>query len=381
MGGEAIKTHQYFSYLLSRDYDVYLCVHERCEREIKDHFPPERLIIVRETKLDIILWLSRVGRPLLNLNFFLRAKKLVLSKNFKNAIWHYVSPISPVEPRPIPKDIPVVIGPVNGNIYYPPGFEGRSSLRSRLIKRLHRPAQILCSVLFGDKKRAQLILNSGFTRTMDSLRWAGVSLGQTKDVMDSGLPDYILNAEPKAHQGRNGKFVSLGRLIDFKGHDFSIRAIAKCSDDIELTIYGEGDERQSLMALVRELGIEDRVTFAGWLDHEKITEVMAQYRGFVFPSLADANGIVMQEMMMLGLPVITLNWGGPSQLATPESAYYIDPTNEEDVVDQIAKAMTELTEDDALATKLAMNAREIATERFVWSEVGKTWADAYSELT
>ena len=380
MGGEAIKAYQYFAYLLSENYDAYLCVHQRCEEEIKGHFPSERLIIVDEDKLDIALWRSRFGKLLLTQYFFLRAKKTILAKNFDNAIWHYVSPISPVEPRPVPRGIPVVIGPLNGNITYPSGFQNRLSARSKIVQRMHRPAQFLCRAVFGDKRRAQLILNSGFLRTRQSLSWAGVRVGNTLDVVDSGLPEYISNAEPIAHHGRNGRFVSLGRLVDFKGHDLAVRALSKCPDDATLTIYGEGHERSSLVALAKDLGLEDRVIFAGWLDHNKIVPTMAQYRGFVFPSLADANGIVMQEMMMLGLPVIALNWGGPSQLATAESAYYVDPINADQVVEQIAAAMTELSEDGDLATKIAKNARQIAAENFVWSKVGKAWADKYTEL-
>src|SRR6185436_6751806 len=117
------------------------------------------------------------------------------------------------------------------------------------------------------------------------------------------------------HEGRNLKFVHNGRLVAHKGADLAIRALSRTKHPVELEIVGRGPERERLERLAKKLFVSERVKFTPWIeDHSKLPEYMRQFRGMVFPSLAEANGIVVQEAMVMGLPVICLDWGGPSLL-------------------------------------------------------------------
>ncbi len=381
MGGEAIKAYQYFDYLLRQGYDVTLCTHERCRNAIIDDFPKDRMIFIEDDRVSIFLWKSHIFRPLLNIYFQILNRSELLKRGLGDAIWHFVTPISPVEPKMFPKGQDVVIGPLSGNIYYPSGFMSRIEPQRRLAMYLHRPAQWLCRMLIGDKRRAAVILNSGYERTRKSLSWAGADPANIQDVIDSALPDYVNDATPTMHQGENKNFVSLGRFVDDKGLDLGIKALAQCPPDFTLTLYGGGAEEQSWRKLAADLGVADRVNFAGWLEHADIVSVMSKYRGFVFPTLAEANGIVIQEMMMLGLPVVTLKWGGPADLASDNAAMFVEPVDEEHVVDGLAKAMMALADDADLANRVAEQARSEAEGRFTWDAVGQSWAAAYEKLT
>jgi hypothetical protein len=64
--------------------------------------------------------------------------------------------------------------------------------------------------------------------------------------------------------------------------------------------------------LTAALEFENRIHFIEWIPgHRKVAEMFGNYRGIVFPGLAEANGIVAQEAMVQELPVITLDWGLP----------------------------------------------------------------------
>ena len=104
---------------------------------------------------------------------------------------------------------------------------------------------------------------------------------------------------------------------------------------------------------------------------------MPDYRAFVAPSLAEANGISVQEAMMAGLPVICLKWGGPELLADAESAVLIEPRSHDQVVRDIAEAMAALATDPDRANRLASRARTIAEHRFGWNSVASEWQAAY----
>ena len=110
--------------------------------------------------------------------------------------------------------------------------------------------------------------------------------------------------------------------------------------------------------------------------------MLRAYRAFVFPSLAEANGIVVQEAMVQGLPVIACNWGGPALLVTPETGILIDPISEEHVIAELAAAMDRLAEDGEMAERMSVNARTRArTKGFLWSDVIRNWRPVYAKVS
>lgn len=377
MGGEAIKAYQYFRWLLDQDINAVLVTHGRNRRELDQHFSSERVLFVEETLLQGFLWRSRVLRPLLSVHFHRAAARLVRRFDRSTTVIHYICPISPVTLRFPPHGYRVVMGPLNGNLGYPPAFRHRLGRRQRLEQALYALIQRAWGVMFGDKRRAETILVSGGERTRAALRLAGVAEGRMFDVLDAGVSTAMIRLGPTRHEGRNPHFVALGRFDAYKGYDLTIRAIAAADDDIRVTIFGDGYMRAPLQELAVSLGVAERVAFPGWLAHKNLPE-LRRYRGFVFPTLAEANGIVIQEAMMLGLPVVTLRWGGPALLADDDSALFIDPDGEDEVVAGLAEAMNLLASDPDLANRIRARAQARAQEAFGWDSVAVSWSSHYA---
>ena len=106
--------------------------------------------------------------------------------------------------------------------------------------------------------------------------------------------------------------------------------------------------------------------------------ILAQARAFVFPSLAEANGIVVQEAMMTGLPVVALDWGGPAALLDADTGILIEPSSEEHVIETLAAAMVRLGSDADEAERLSKNARAAAEAAgFAWAELLASWIKIY----
>lgn len=379
MGGEAIKAYQYAKYLEGIGRDFLVITHGRCRFEVERALPPERYRIIDDDSVMLALWRSRIFASWLNIYFHSLVRRRILAEGFdpNTHILHYIAPISPVAVRLPPPGFEVVIGPLSGNIYYPPAFRHRMGLKDRVRDAFHPMSQRLFGALYGDKRKANALLVSGYERTRASLRLAGCRDAQMLDVLDSGIGHDIAAAARYEHTGKNHAFVCLGRFVDYKGFDLAIKAIARLKAPYCLDIYGDGAERSRLEMLVQELDVADRVTFRGWLPHAELAERFRQYRGYVFPTLGEANGIVMQEMMMLGLPVITLRWGGPEMLANDDSAIYIDPIDEGHVVNGIVDAMQNLADYPDRATDISTKARSVAEARFTWLEVANSWMQGY----
>jgi glycogen(starch) synthase len=107
--------------------------------------------------------------------------------------------------------------------------------------------------------------------------------------------------------------VSVGRIDPRKGIDTAIRALAQLPAEAHLTIAGEGDdaELRRLQALVAELGLGDRVVFAGFQDPAAL---YARADAVVFPVTWDEPwGLVPLEAMAHGVPVIATGRGGSAE--------------------------------------------------------------------
>ena len=384
MGGESIKALQIYQSLVARGVRVHQITHARVRDELSRIVPDMNVSFVEEDRTDGILWRTKPIRGLSTPYFMKRAATIAqqLVDAHPGAIVHYTSPISPVLPLPRIRRARVVVGPLNGNIHHPAAFRGRESRQEILRRVLMSPSQLFHRAFFSGKQSADVLLVAGGERTYESLRIAGCLPKQFRDSLDSGVSDE-LKTEPIIEQsGINLRFVHNGRLVPYKGTDLAIRAIAAAQEPIELDIIGRGPAFDGLQRLVQDLNLGDRVRFLDWINHDEMLGVLRQYRAAVFPSLAEANGIVVQEAMMMGLPVIALNWGGPALLVTPETGILIEPLSEEAVIQDLAHAMDQLATDGDRAAEMARAGRRIALERgFSWADMIENWMALYRELS
>ena len=96
-----------------------------------------------------------------------------------------------------------------------------------------------------------------------------------------------------------------GRFSREKSLDMLLRSLAVLppATPYRLILAGGGPEEPRLRRLAEALGIAPRLHFAGWVPRERIADYYAAADLFVFPSAADAGGLVLMEAMQLGLPL------------------------------------------------------------------------------
>ena len=106
----------------------------------------------------------------------------------------------------------------------------------------------------------------------------------------------------RKEHGLKGKVVaSVGRLSFEKNIDLVIRAMKDV--DATLLIVGDGPSRPSLESLVKELGIEDKVVFTGYIDNERLLDAYAASDMLVSASRFETQGLSVLEAMAAGIPV------------------------------------------------------------------------------
>lgn len=384
MGGEAIKALHIYLELAAQGARVHQITHERARQELTANFPQMSVSYVPDTLLEKLLYRGRLFEQLLNY-IFLRAaarQARILLKSSPNAVVHFTSPVSPILPYPRIPGAQVVIGPNNGNIHYPPAFRNREPLPYKVRRWLHPPMQFLHRLGPSGKRRASALLVAGGERTYESLRMAGCRDEQFVDSIDSGVLTRLFEAPRIEHRGQNLRFFHNGRLVEHKGTDLVLKAVAKTKLPVEMDIIGRGPQLPALRALAQELRLGERVRFIEWVaDHTELTRMLRSYRAFVFPSLAEANGIVVQEAMMQGMPVIALDWGGPQLLVTQETGILVEPHSEAQTIQDLADAMDRLAADGELAERMSVEARERAIcNGYLWRDIVRGWRGLYARL-
>jgi 1,2-diacylglycerol 3-alpha-glucosyltransferase len=105
----------------------------------------------------------------------------------------------------------------------------------------------------------------------------------------------------------------VGRLAREKGLDFLLRAFAKVTatrPQARLLLVGKGPEEDDLQETAQELGLGERVIFAGAVPHSEVPHYAAAADLFVFSSVTETQGLVLIEAMAAGTPVVAVEAPG-----------------------------------------------------------------------
>jgi glycosyltransferase involved in cell wall biosynthesis len=186
------------------------------------------------------------------------------------------------------------------------------------------------------------------------------------------LARHSTNLEPLWKIGRDRSYegegpmrlLAVGRLIPRKGFDRLLRALRLACErgaDITLTLVGLGPSEDELRALTSELGVDERVEFAGFVDQDGLPERYGAADAFAFPSLDDPFGFVLLEAMAAGLPVVSSPLAGatPDLVVDGANGLVADPNE----IDATAGALARLATDRGLRERLGQAAHAATLSR------------------
>ena len=195
--------------------------------------------------------------------------------------------------------------------------------------------------------------------------------------------DFLEGAETGKCHDDKANLLFVGRLVPYKGADMLIEAISKLPKEIQnqikLTIVGDGSEITNLKAMVQEFGLENLVTFTGWIKQQETLEFYQKSDIFCFPSVREFGGAVVLEAMACGLPCIVVNNGGIGEYVTEETGFKIDPDSKEYVTQQLANKIGTLVTDEQLRKQMSANSVERVRE-FEWGYKAEKIVEIYQKM-
>ena len=164
--------------------------------------------------------------------------------------------------------------------------------------------------------------------------------------------------------GETFELVTVARLNPAKGHDVTMRALARLRGsgrNVRLSIVGAGPEQSALEALRTRLGLDGIVHLAGSLSEDDVIQRLGSADAFVLASRSEPLGVAYMEAMALGLPTIGTDAGGVGEIITDGHDGLLVPPEDDD---RLAAAITRLQDDSELRVRLGRNARQTIVDRF-----------------
>lgn len=214
--------------------------------------------------------------------------------------------------------------------------------------------EILQSVLSEEEMKKATVVNPGIAHTPPTISSKKIS-------------------EMKRIHGLEGKRIifSLGRLINRKGFDKSLKSLPYIEKESRETVYvlaGSGPAEEELRGMIRRARLEDKVIMTGEISEEEKWMWLHLCDLFLMPSRDidgdfEGFGIVFLEANMAGKPVVAGNEGGVKDAVEEGvNGFLVNPRDEKD----ISRAVVSLLKNKELREKMGRQGKQRARKKFSW---------------
>lgn len=162
--------------------------------------------------------------------------------------------------------------------------------------------------------------------------------------------------------GKPVRFLNIGRLVSVKGQRdliLAFQTFLEAYPDALLHIAGQGPESANLLALIKKLGLENKVSLLG--NSNDVPGLLQSYDCFVFPSLSEGFSGAIVEAMMSGLPVLASDIPANREVIQHLTTGYLFETAS---ITATCQAMIWFVNNRQLAGYLAAKAHDYAVQHF-----------------
>ncbi|MBL3575395.1 glycosyltransferase family 4 protein [Rhodovulum sulfidophilum] len=295
-------------------------------------------------------------------------------------IVHRVTPltpttVSPLAARTAAAGVPFVLGPLNGGVPWPRGFDAARRREREWLSYVRGAYR-----MFPGRRRM-------LTATAAVLAGSHHTASEIPDACADRVVYLPENAIDPARFNRLAaqdisgplRAVFIGRLVPYKGPDMAIEATAPllASGQLQLDMIGDGPMQAELEAQVAALGLGGSVRFHGRLDHARVQDVAAAANLLLFPSIREFGGGVVLEAMSLGVVPLVVDYAGPGELVTTETGYKVPIGPRAEIVRDLRARLEALTEDPSELPQLGRAARDRVLTGFTWAAKAHQVGEVY----
>jgi len=269
--------------------------------------------------------------------------------------------------------VPVVIHTVHGPAFY----AEQGWLENTLYRRLERYAA----------RRTSRIISVADAMTNQYVA-AGVAPREKFVTIYSGMEvEPFLRADGAREQVRRELDIpsdalvvgKIARLFHLKGHEDLLRAFAQISGQFPkawLLFVGDGILRDQLKELAQQLGVGERLRFAGLVRPERVPDMIKAMDLLVHASLREGLARVLPQALLSGCPVVSYDVDGAREVIRDGETGFLVPARS---VDGLKRAMERALGDLPRARSMALRGRELFTDQFRAETMVRRIAELYEE--
>lgn len=293
-------------------------------------------------------------------------------------IVHRITPLSPtisssLAGRCARAGVPFVLGPLNGGVPWPAGFEAERRAEKEWLSHLRGAYKLLPGRAATLCHAAAILAGSRHTASempaevRDKVVWLpenGIDPARFNRV---AAPEGVLRA------------AFLGRLVPYKGPDMLLAAARPLLEagKLRLEIVGDGPMRNALEAQAQ--GVPG-INFHGWQPHGAVQDILAGCHLLTFPSIREFGGGVVLEAMALGVVPLVVDYAGPSELVVPGTGIKVLCGSRAEIVAGFRAELGRLAEDPSGLPKMAAAARARVQAHFTWDRKARQVAQVYDAV-
>ncbi|WP_395747009.1 glycosyltransferase [Prosthecobacter sp.] len=230
-----------------------------------------------------------------------------------------------------------------------------------------------------------------FTVGSEFMRRRILRLGAPEDKivkmpMGVDLARYQFNERKKKEQDEPFRLLTVARLVEVKGIEFSLRAAALVKAKLpsfRYQIAGDGPLRGSLERLAAELHLGDTVEFLGAVSADEAIGLYETAHAFLLPSIVTQTGeeenqpVVLAEAQATGLPVIASDIGGVSESMRDGESGRLVPARDPGA---IAEAVMHIAEHPDDWGKMGRAGRAYVEEKFDLNKLNQQMTEMYGAV-
>lgn len=168
------------------------------------------------------------------------------------------------------------------------------------------------------------------------------------------------------------------------GIDFVIRAFKIFDEKLmekdvkrQLLIYGEGEEKNTLMQLCIDLNLSDKIKFLGKIENNKVPAALSKMDLVCFGSRLESFGVSAVEAMACELPVIATEAEGFKEIIEPGVTGYIVP---QDAPEEMATYIMKLFYEPELRKKMGQEGRKRVIRHYNWDKNIRKMIELYNSI-
>jgi glycogen synthase len=296
-------------------------------------------------------------------------------------IVHRITPLTPTAPSPLARrcavaGVPFVLGPLNGGVPWPKGFDRERRREREWLSYVRAAYKWLPGHRSTLQYSAALMLGSLHTLSEIPPRYRGKCIYLPENAVD---PARFSTPAP-AFSGGPLRAIFVGRLVPYKGPDMALEAALPLIEAgrMEFDFVGDGPLMPALVRFVEQHNLQGRVRLHGWVEHGRVQDHLRAAHVLAFPSVREFGGGVVLEAMALGVVPLIVDYAGPGELVDRTTGFKVPIGSRADIVRGLGQQLASLVERPEVLQPMADAGRDRVRRLFTWRAKAAQVLDVYN---